>query len=548
MTLYELIRPESGADRVRIALAAVFSAVANTSVLVLVDKGLQVRGHPHVWLWILFVFACVGYAVSYSYCVTTITRRVESALYKVRLRLGEKIRRAELLTLEQIGTAKIYDQVVHQTTIISNSSWLIALGLQAFMLLIVVLLYILYLSKTLFLLFMLLSLAAVPLYHARSREVATDTRRLDAERLSLYDRLTDLLFGFKETRLRAKRGDELHGHFDETAATLRDRSIRLQILVEESDNFMIFNLYALVATTVFVLPQFDTTSTRSLSELSAAALFIGGPIAILGLTIPEYKRAELAAAGIQALEKRLDQAAPVSPQEATDPFDGRFSVIDAVELRFAYTDPSGDEGFSLGPVSLSIRAGEIVFFVGGNGSGKTTLLKLLTGLYTPSSGALLVDHRPVEPANRQAYRELCAAVFTDFHLFPKLYGLSDRSVEEVDRLLRQLQIDRNTSYGPAGFADLNLSTGQRKRLAMVVALLEDRPLYVFDEWAADQDPPFRRYYYEELLPELKRRGKTVLAISHDDRYFHCADRVVVMEYGSIQSIDSHPFDRALPPR
>jgi putative ATP-binding cassette transporter len=293
-----------------------------------------------------------------------------------------------------------------------------------------------------------------------------------------------------------------------------------------------------MAVTVFVLPQFITETPHTLSQLSAAVLFVTGPLAILGFTVPEYERADVAATNLTALERRLEQAAAAAPEDRIDPFAGTFTEIEATDLGFTYpanaNAPAG-ERFALGPVSITIRAGEIVFFVGGNGSGKTTLLKLLAGLYTPSTGVIRVDRRVVDAASLQAYRELTTAVFTDFHLFKRLYGLGDRSAA-LPPLLDQLQIAGKTGYGPDGFSRLELSTGQRKRLAMAVALLEDRPLYIFDEWAADQDPEFRRYYYEHLLPELKRQGKTVLAISHDDRYFHCADRVVFMDYGAIRDI------------
>ena len=89
------------------------------------------------------------------------------------------------------------------------------------------------------------------------------------------------------------------------------------------------------------------------------------------------------------------------------------------------------------------------------------------------------------------------------------------------------------SYADGRFSTLDLSTGQRKRLAMVAALLDDKPIYIFDEWAADQDPGFRRYFYEGLLGELKARGKTVLAVTHDDRYFGVADRVVKRGEGGV---------------
>jgi putative ATP-binding cassette transporter len=164
-------------------------------------------------------------------------------------------------------------------------------------------------------------------------------------------------------------------------------------------------------------------------------------------------------------------------------------------------------------------------------------MKVLTGLYPATGGEMRIDGQRLRPENVAAYREMYSAIFSDFHLFSRLYGLLDVDEQAVLTLLRQMQIDDKTSFEKGRFTKRDLSTGQRKRLAMIVALLEDRPICLFDEWAADQDPEFRKYFYDELIPALKRRGKTVIAVSHDDRYFHCADRVVTLEYGKVRSIE-----------
>jgi putative ATP-binding cassette transporter len=187
----------------------------------------------------------------------------------------------------------------------------------------------------------------------------------------------------------------------------------------------------------------------------------------------------------------------------------------------------------VGPLDLEAHAGEILFIVGGNGSGKSTLLKTLTGLYHPHSGAITLDDTLIGQENATWYRSHFAAVFSEYHLFERLYGLYDMEPERVRELLVTMQISDKTSFEGARFTTLDLSQGQRKRLALLVAILENRPILVLDEWAADQDPSFRRYFYEELLPQLKREGRTVIAVTHDDKYFNVADRVVKMEYGEI---------------
>src|SRR6185312_9169737 len=195
----------------------------------------------------------------------------------------------------------------------------------------------------------------------------------------------------------------------------------------------------------------------------------------------------------------------------------------------------GGGGFTVGPLNLELKRGEMVFLVGGNGSGKTTVLKLLTGLYLPQRGGLRVDDTAIARHNVQAYRELFSTVFSQFHLFDSLYGLEGVEPERVAAVLEALELQDKTRFENGRFTELDLSTGQRKRLALAVCLLEDREIMIFDEWAADQDPHFRRHFYESVLPGLQAQGKTIIAVTHDDRYWHLADRVIRMDFGKLQS-------------
>ena len=179
--------------------------------------------------------------------------------------------------------------------------------------------------------------------------------------------------------------------------------------------------------------------------------------------------------------------------------------------------------------------------VGGNGSGKTTLIKLLAGLYLPTSGSIDVDDAPVTEEALESYRQHFSVVFADFYLFDELLGLS--SPEHEQKALRYLQafeLDHKVTVRDGAFTTSKLSHGQRKRLALLTAYLEDRPIYIFDEWAAGQDPLFTVIFYKQLLPELKRRGKLVIVVTHDDRYFHLADRVIKLEYGCVVFDEKHP--------
>ncbi|WP_446222291.1 ATP-binding cassette domain-containing protein [Nocardia sp. IBHARD005] len=197
-------------------------------------------------------------------------------------------------------------------------------------------------------------------------------------------------------------------------------------------------------------------------------------------------------------------------------------------------DESADAGFRLGPIDLVFEPGQITFIVGGNGSGKSTLAKLITGLYVPRSGSLSLNGERIDHDNIEWYRQNSSAVFTDFHLFEDYLGFDRPGIDaEVQRYLDELQIAHKVTVQDGRLSTVDLSQGQRKRLALLTALLEDRQIYVFDEWAADQEPRFRDVFYHEILTDLKRRGKTVIVITHDDRYFDCADQLVKLDLGLV---------------
>jgi len=537
--LLSLINREAAETRRKIAVAATFSGIANASIIAIMNLGALHANELHLRLFMMLIVACALYAVCLRECVTMISSVCETALYNVRCRIADKIRRTELQGLERIGRAEIYERVTQQTTLISNSTWTIALAIHAAVMLAFTGVYVLYLSRVAFMLALFFYGGGGMVYYLRRRKARAFMREATAKQIGLFGVLTDLLNGFKEVRLRSQRGDELFADIEAMAASLQETPLQMNLINQRNYVFARLFLFMLLSAIVFVLPELIPSHTEDLSTLTAALIFMFGPLGSLLTALPEYERADLAAENVWALEARLDQAIGAESKDRSDPWKGRFQEVRAEMLEFQHTDAGGHPAFSVGPLSLTIRAGEVVFLVGGNGSGKTTLLKLLTTLYTPSQGGLYVDGVPVGPDNVQGYRELIAAIFGDFHLFKKLYGLKGIAEVAVEELLKQMQIAERVDVKEGVFSNLELSTGQRKRLAMVVALLEDRPLYVFDEWAADQDPEFRRYYYEELLQELKRRGKTVIAISHDDRYYSCADRVITMEYGKIRSIQHY---------
>jgi putative pyoverdin transport system ATP-binding/permease protein len=248
-----------------------------------------------------------------------------------------------------------------------------------------------------------------------------------------------------------------------------------------------------------------------------ALVFILGACFGLVNTIPILTAANAASDNIDRLEALLSATVIGAQVGALEPA-RRFQRIEMRDVVFSYVERSTEKVFTVGPVDFSLRSGELVFITGGNGSGKSTFCKILASLYKPDTGEITFDGVLVTDNTREAYRQLIAAVFVDYHLFHRLYGVPNPDALEVDRLLAQFRLLEKTRLVQGEFNTVDLSTGQRKRLALIVSLLEKRPILLLDEWAADQDPEFRRKFYFDLLPALHRAGVTVVVVSHDDRY------------------------------
>ena len=540
MTIVELISRESKDQRTAILAVAVVAGVSNALALMIINMAVQTPEMVNVKTFLVFALLAASFIIAARRTYHRTIAVIEGALHRLKTRLVEKIARAELGRIERVGTSEISDRITENVTVISSTASQVASVLPSLSVFVFSVFYLAWISPAAFIILCPLQLAAIYVYQSRRRIVDRLLAEHSRTRVLFLDRLMDLLKGAKELKLNRARSREVLGDFAEKSASLRDVSASVNHVFDDNLLFMSCNLYVLLAAIVFVLPKHADMDAATLSKLVAVILFIWGSVQGGLGGYSAYVQANQALVEIEELEEKLDGAAreDAAPETENGPWSGQPGRIEVVDIEYEYPSADGDGTFRVGPLNLTIEPGEILFIVGGNGVGKSTLLKVLTGLYPPTRGVLRVGDISVLPDNAAAYRETISAIFSDFHLFSKVYGLLDVNPAAVQALLRQMKIEHKTSFMRGRFTKRNLSTGQKKRLAMVVALLEDRPIFVLDEWAADQDPEFRRYFYEDLLPALKRQGKTVIAVSHDDRYFHCADRVVVMDYGEIRTIDS----------
>lgn len=348
--------------------------------------------------------------------------------------------------------------------------------------------------------------------------------------------------GGKELKMDARRRQAFLDEDMRGAASLlkrqRQKSLVVFVLLDRWAETLFYLLLGLI---IFVVPHYLTLNAESLTGFALAILFLGGPLTLVGGWLPTITKGMVAIRNIESMGLDLTRSAePVGDRP------GAFAaahpaVLELIDVTHRYAGENGDAGYSLGPVSLRLKPGELVFLCGGNGGGKTTLALLLLGLLVPETGEIRLGGCVVEESNREAYRQNFSAVFADAYVFDSLLGYTGQEAQaRAQELLALLRLDQKVKISAGRFSTTELSRGQRKRLALLTAYVEDRPFYLFDEWAAEQDPQFRELFYRQLLPDLKARGKTVVVITHDDRYFDCADRLIRMNFGQLEDSTADP--------
>ena len=539
-TFLDLVKRESADVRRKIFITSAVSGFANAAILAIINLAAQSASIDTLNLqyFVMFVIAMALYIICLRFSSREMSRVMIDVVHRIRLRVADKVQSSELLVLERIGKNRILSAITQEATIIAGSGGNIIGGLQASIVVFFAFFYIAWLSLPAFFLTLLTSIigiAIVPQSRALSRRWMKATQSKEVEFLNYT---TDAIEGFKETKLNATRRDDLRRDLHQCSQEITELRIKTENLQTGNTILAQATFYVLIASVVFILPQMIPTYSDVIIEITTAILFIIGPLRLIVGLAPYFVMCDEATRAIVGLEHALDEThAGVTNGVATTtpPAPMAFTRLTLDEVSFAYRH-NDSEAFSIGPLSLSVNVGEIVFVIGGNGSGKSTLLKVLAGLYPPDRGQILVDDTPVSDKNINTYREQFAAIFSDFHLFERLYGLLGSDETAIGGLLQEMQLADKVQVVDNRWSTLDLSTGQRKRLALVVSLLDRRPLLVFDELAADQDPGFRQFLYEQLLPRLKAEGMTVIAATHDDRYFHVADKVIKMEHGKVHHV------------
>lgn len=454
----------------------------------------------------------------------------------LRQRMYERISAAPIAALESVGLSRLIASITSDVPVIVAGARLLPEMLTSSVTLIGMLGFLLYLNPAAFWFVMGCILFGgltyqIPVLLGR-RELTRARRHVD----DLYESIRGLIHGAKELKLNHdKREDYYHNVLNVAEYDMRKASKLGHSIMCVAQNYGNLITFFVIGAVSFVFVNHNAISRQELSGVIMVLLYVTGPVNTLLNFIPQFTAAQI------ALRKVNDVFSQIPTEDVAHTGDARrdWTTMRFDEVVYRYCERNGEPGFVVGPLSLELRKGEIAFIVGGNGSGKSTLSKLVTLHHRPASGTIAFDGIAVDASNLAGFRRGVAAIYSDYYLFDRALGVGGRDVEQdVATYLKALGLEHKVTFRDGRFSTLALSDGQKRRLALVAAYLEDAELYLFDEWAADQDPTFKAVFYNRILPDLKSRGKAIVAITHDDRFFHLADRLIVMNEGQIVAPDA----------
>jgi putative ATP-binding cassette transporter len=365
----------------------------------------------------------------------------------------------------------------------------------------------------------------------------------------LFKHIEAITSGVKELKLHHDRREAfLTKALYPTGVSLRRHLMIGHLNFVGADSWGQSLFFILIGLILFTAHSLFGINAQTLIGYTLVLLYMMNPLQVILTIIPSFAHASVSMRKVEKLGLTLHESDASEEIARQLKAGASWRSVELVGATHTYQREGEPGGFVLGPINLTLEPGELLFITGGNGSGKTTLAKLMLGLYIPEEGEIYLDGKVVTDKTREHYRQLFSVVFSDFYLFESLFGLDSIYLDaNARKYLAQLQLDHKVKVEDGALSTIDLSQGQRKRLALLTAYLEDRPIYLFDEWAADQDPLFKEVFYYQLLPELKARGKALIVISHDDRYYQVADRVIKLEYGKLQQAEiiAVPAKRAL---
>lgn len=516
-------------------LAGVVSGACNAVLLAVTNALLKRSNGSGDLLVVIFAGLCILLPLARFSSEILLSTLGQSALFTLRTGLIRQMLAAPLRHLEQLGPHRLLAALTDDVPQITNSILIIPVICVNATVVIGCLVYMGIMSPLLLAIvlgFMVLGIMTyqIPILRASKvfRLAAADTDQL----VKYFRAVTQ---GTKELKIHSERRQSfLNELVDPAATSLKNHNLKGMSIYAAAASWSQMLVFVVIGLVILIL------NVRHVSALTStgyvlALLYLMTPLQVIMTMMPNLGRANVAVKKVRDLGFELT-AKGVDTRLVSESSSKNWRELTFEEVVHSYQSEADARDFLLGPINLSFQPGELVFIIGGNGSGKTTFIKLLTGLYSPEGGTIRLDGEPITGDAKEAYRQYFSVVFSDFFLFEQLLGLDTPALDDHARqYLSQLKLLNKVQVENGKLSTIELSQGQRKRLALLTAYLEDRPIYAFDEWAADQDPYFKNIFYVQLLQDLKAKGKTVFVITHDDRYYHLADRIIKLEDGQVIS-------------
>ena len=532
--ILSLLKDDSAKFFFAMCLSAL-SAVAGVSVIAFINKAISQLSSDSSFPIVLFfalILALFGLSYVSQSLITALGHRV---VYELRLSISRRLMNTSVERIDQLGQPTILATLTKDIAAISqafNSLPFVVFGAS------IVLFtygYLFWLSATFFIATIVMSTVSI-IFGRRLMTASRDYKKRVRENDDvLFDSYDAMLRGRNELKLSQERRTSFyHSQLQIAAEQTRILDTKADRLTVLNGSWINTSVLLLIAVVLLMHTQLQIGTSEQVTGYALAILFLRSPLAGLVGSLPALINGSIAYAKVSSLELAEDK----NEQNLLPVLHTSWKTLQLNQIEYDYPSEDGESGFSVGPINLTINQGELVFWVGGNGCGKSTCARLLTGLYNAHRGTILFSDIVINEHNMDWYRNHFSVVFADFYLFKNI--INENGVkpdpELVEHYLTKLGLNNKVAVADGRLSTTELSQGQRKRLALLLAYLEDRSIIVLDEWAADQDPTFRRIFYTELLPELKARGKTVIAITHDDHYFHLADKLYRIDAGQLSLV------------
>ncbi|CCF15399.1 cyclic peptide transporter family protein [Brevibacillus laterosporus GI-9] len=513
-----------------LGVISIVSGLGNAIVIFSINMAIAKQNDLNILLY--FVLGIVLYVGGQRIVRKKLIGLTNNMVYLKRMEIVKKILKTPYQDFENIESGRIQATLNNDTETVSRLVNLVITAITSSATLLCCFIYLGFISFYGLLLSIVIITAIASIYFLVGIYANRIGERSRDIQNTFFSYIDDLIGGFKELSLHEKKKE--HFVSDMQRSCNEYRIMRGKATMAFANMFVVGEILFTLAigAVAFLFPLvFKEIGTGTLTSYIFVLLYMTGPVHGILDTVPNlidvkisWKRINNLITQLSSLEIREVNFSQVNQQRNVE--------VTLKNVEYEYTK-SQDSAFKIGPINYQFKSGEVIFITGGNGSGKSTLAKLITGLYSPTNGQITLNGRTIEARELSQYY---SAIFSDFHLFEKLYGIDCEGKEaEIQEYLKILQMESKVQIRDGKFTTINLSTGQKKRLALLISYLEDKPIYLFDEWAADQDPEFRKFFYNVLLPDLKRREKCIIAITHDDYYFGLADKMLRMEFGQCKS-------------